>query len=365
MSGIKDKGAFEKGASVFAPVGGIVDDVSSTTVNEDETGTVRITSKRAVHANLRDSSGNELGTGSSPLATSASTMSTLTVIDRNSTVGGQRLLASQTYTSSWIDTNGYGGLYFFFVDNTSGGGGCAINIEWSSDGGATSAYQGAAAIYIVGGLGPTFEVEKNSWITIRARYFRITQLNNIVDQGTVSPNFSQLVFTLFPAPFASDAVVTNTGTTPVPVRGTEDVGLMSLPVVCGGVDNPAAPTLSNPLKVTANGIASVSGDSTAYTGNAMVTAGKLFATASPGNTSVTVAAASTQVFASNTDRLGFSIYNEGGAMVKLKRGTAASATSFDWILQPYDFLYVDGPGYSGAVHHIGDVAVGTLRCCEW
>lgn len=365
MSGIKDKGPFEKGASVFAPIGGIVDDVSSTTVNEDETGTIRITPKRGAHVNLRDASGNELGTSASPLPTSASTMITLVAIDRNSTVVGQNLGAGATYTSSWIDTNGYGGLYFFFIDNTSGGAGCAINIEWSSDNGASSAYQGAAAIYLVGGLGPTYGVEKNGWITIRARYFRITQLNGAVAQGTVSPNFSQLLFTLFPAPFATDAFITNDGILPVPVRGSEDLNNAFLPVVVGGVDNPAAPGFITPWKVTTNGVGSTTGESTAYTGNAMVTAYKLFATATPGHTDVTVAVASTQLFASNTDRLGFSIYNEGGAIVKVKKGTAASATSFDWILQPYDFLYVDEPGYSGAVHHIGDVAVGTLRCCEW
>lgn len=60
-------GAFVKGD----PFMGQFDDTSSTDATEDNLMPVRITAKRAAHANLRDASGNEIGTLASPVFVSS------------------------------------------------------------------------------------------------------------------------------------------------------------------------------------------------------------------------------------------------------------------------------------------------------
>lgn len=58
-------GAFVKGN----PIMGHLDDTSTTAATEDNVATVRITAQRAIHTNLRSSSGTEFGTITNPLFT--------------------------------------------------------------------------------------------------------------------------------------------------------------------------------------------------------------------------------------------------------------------------------------------------------
>lgn len=57
--GTADKSTFTYGTSVEQPIGGVFQDTSPT-LTAGQTGAVRLTSFRAMHNNLRDSSGNEL-----------------------------------------------------------------------------------------------------------------------------------------------------------------------------------------------------------------------------------------------------------------------------------------------------------------
>jgi hypothetical protein len=61
-------GAFVKGS----PIMGHLDDSSTVVATEDNVASIRITPRRAVHTNLRDSSGNEIGTESNPIYTNGS-----------------------------------------------------------------------------------------------------------------------------------------------------------------------------------------------------------------------------------------------------------------------------------------------------
>jgi len=62
--GTSDGGAFVPGSTPFTLVGGEVDDISPAQVTEGNAGAARMTTYRAVHVNLRDSSGNEVTLGS-------------------------------------------------------------------------------------------------------------------------------------------------------------------------------------------------------------------------------------------------------------------------------------------------------------
>lgn len=60
---IVDKAAFTEGSTALAPVGGVYNETIAADPTEDQAAAFRITAKRALHVNLRDSSGNELASG--------------------------------------------------------------------------------------------------------------------------------------------------------------------------------------------------------------------------------------------------------------------------------------------------------------
>jgi hypothetical protein len=63
---IPDETAFSEGASPVTPIAGVFDD-SLGAVASGESGSLRITEKRAAHVNLRSETGTELGTAAAPL----------------------------------------------------------------------------------------------------------------------------------------------------------------------------------------------------------------------------------------------------------------------------------------------------------
>lgn len=61
-----DKSAFTPSVSSETPIGGIVDDVATSTVGEGETGVARITAYRAIHSFIVNALGVALGTLTAP-----------------------------------------------------------------------------------------------------------------------------------------------------------------------------------------------------------------------------------------------------------------------------------------------------------
>jgi hypothetical protein len=61
-----DRSTFTDGTTTFTPVGGVFND-SATAPSSGQAAAARITSKRAVHVNIRDNSGNELGIAAAPV----------------------------------------------------------------------------------------------------------------------------------------------------------------------------------------------------------------------------------------------------------------------------------------------------------
>lgn len=62
-----DKSAFTEGTTTFTPVGGVFNETITADPTEDQAAAARITAKRALHANLRNASGTEIGTASNPV----------------------------------------------------------------------------------------------------------------------------------------------------------------------------------------------------------------------------------------------------------------------------------------------------------
>jgi hypothetical protein len=80
-------------------------------------------------------------------------------------------------------------------------------------------------------------------------------------------------------------------------------------------------------------------------------------------TSVSAAVADTQLLAVNTSRTGATVYNDSTAILYLKLGTGASASSFTARLGARDY-YETPYGYSGAIHGYWASATGNARITE-
>ena len=64
-----DKSAFTEGTTSLTPIGGVLNETISADPAEDQAAAVRITPKRAAHANLRRQDGTEIGTSTTPVRT--------------------------------------------------------------------------------------------------------------------------------------------------------------------------------------------------------------------------------------------------------------------------------------------------------
>lgn len=62
-----DKATFSEGTTAYTPVGGVFNDTVGAPLTEDQGGAMRMTALRAVHSNLRNVSGDEIGVLADPL----------------------------------------------------------------------------------------------------------------------------------------------------------------------------------------------------------------------------------------------------------------------------------------------------------
>lgn len=89
--------------------------------------------------------------------------------------------------------------------------------------------------------------------------------------------------------------------------------------------------------------------------------------ATPTQTSVPNATSSTSLLASNTSRLGATIFNDDtastGATLKVKLGATASSTSYTVAIAPQGYYEVPY-GYTGAIDGIASAATGNARITE-
>jgi len=81
-------------------------------------------------------------------------------------------------------------------------------------------------------------------------------------------------------------------------------------------------------------------------------------------TNVAASATSVSLLASNTSRKGVILFNDSGAILYLKFGATASATSFTYRIDPGATWEMAQPFYTGAIDGIWATATGTARVTE-
>jgi len=115
----------------------------------------------------------------------------------------------------------------------------------------------------------------------------------------------------------------------------------------------------------ATSYASANGD---YTPHAVDTNGAQFIRETPANiatlTNVTAATSSTTILAANVNRRSCVIYNDSSSDAYVKYGTAASATSFTFLLPSLGLVTIQGEEYAGIITGIWNTATGTARVTE-
>lgn len=79
-----DKGAFTEGSGNIEVVGGVYNETISSDPSEDQAAALRITAKRGLHVNLRNSSGTEVGTAGAALRVDPTGATTQPTLDTNS-----------------------------------------------------------------------------------------------------------------------------------------------------------------------------------------------------------------------------------------------------------------------------------------
>lgn len=85
--------------------------------------------------------------------------------------------------------------------------------------------------------------------------------------------------------------------------------------------------------------------------------------ATPAQSSVAGSATSVSLLASNTSRLGATIYNDSTALLYLKLGATASTTSYSLQIAPYGYYEIPY-AYTGAIDGIWSSATGNARISE-
>jgi hypothetical protein len=93
----QDNTGFTPGTTNFVPMGGEVDDTGTTAVTENNAGVARITAQRAVHMNLRNNSGTEIGTSGNPLVVGDGSGAMNVIVDSGT------ISINQTTTANDVD----------------------------------------------------------------------------------------------------------------------------------------------------------------------------------------------------------------------------------------------------------------------
>lgn len=109
-----DKSTFTEGSSLFTPMGGVFNESILADPIEDQAAAARITAKRAIHVNLRDAAGIEIGTVAAPFrvdptgSTTQPVSGTVTIVDGGGSITVDGIIAvssvAGTVTVDQIDT---------------------------------------------------------------------------------------------------------------------------------------------------------------------------------------------------------------------------------------------------------------------
>lgn len=135
-----DKTAFVEGTTEFNPIGGVFNETAAGDPAEDEAAAARITAKRALHANLRNNSGTEVGTSGTPLRMDPTGSTAQPVTDNGGSLTVDGTVAS-TQSGTWI-LGANSGVDIGDVTINNAAGAAAVNIQ---DGGNSITVDGTVA----------------------------------------------------------------------------------------------------------------------------------------------------------------------------------------------------------------------------
>lgn len=168
----------------------------------------------------------------------------------------------------------------------------------------------------------------------------------------IAQRLSSLIALLPAALGAGGGLKVDGSGTPLPISGTVTANT--------GLTQPLTDTQLRATPVPVSGSVTATVASTTITGTVTT---KETRAATPAQTSPSVTAASTSILASNANRLGATIYNEGTATCYLKLGATASLTSYS--IQIASGGYYEVPfGYTGAIDGITSASTAQLRVTE-
>lgn len=194
----------------------------------------------------------------SGIHTAASTVESKLIIDFYATDPAQNLVAGASKVFSpggtratYYDTTGYGQMIFSATDNSPGASGGTLYVRWSRDGTNTP--------YNDPGDGTGFTnyftidtsplVIKGKYIPVQDRYVNFVFVQGGANQGSTYPQTALMKLSFLPVGFTNSVEVSGA----VIVKGGDAAVYGYEPVIIGGVDDAAAPTVSYPVKATSAG----------------------------------------------------------------------------------------------------------------
>lgn len=371
--------------SKTAAIGGQLDDASITAATEDNVAPIRITAQRAMHTNLRNNSGAEIGISAAPIRTDPTGSTAQPVTDNGGSLTIDGTIAA-TQSGTWNITDISGTVSLPTGAATAARQDTQITSLQLIDDivhATNGALNKAAA---VGGqlddTSTTAATEDNvapARITAQ-RAFHVNLRNNsgtelgisatpvrIDPTGTTTQPISAASLPL-PTGAATSALQTQPGVDIGDVTINNSTGAAAVNIQDGGnsitVDGTVAATQSGTWNINnVSGAVSLPTGASTETTSAAILARYSAATSTLSN--VSASASSVTVLALNTARKSAIIYNDSTVGVYLKFGSAASATSFTYRLETKRTLIVDGiPAYTGIITGIWDSATGTARVTE-
>lgn len=374
---VTDAAAWTAASSAFTPSGGVFND-SAAALTSGQQGTERLTPNRGLHINLRNNSGTEIGTSTTPIQVSlANTAANATAVKVDGSAVTQPVsaaalpLPSGAATSAKQPALGTAGSASTDVITVQGiASGTAQPISGTVTANAGTGNMGANITQLAGTTIDTNSGVKSAGtqrIVIATDQPNLTtplnvnnaQMNGVavtmgngasgtgVQRVTIASDSTANIATIGTSVTPGTAAA-NLGKAEDAAHSSGDVGVMGLGVRNDG----AAATFS-----------SADGD---YTPQAVDAQGRIYTAQKAPTatlTNVAASASSVTVLAANTGRLGATIYNDSSATLYLKYGSAASATSFTVKLNQDDVAEVND-GYTGIITGLWSSATGTARVTE-
>ena len=307
------------------PVSGQRDDVGFVDLAENAYGALRMTSDRGVHVNLRRTDGVEIGIFDAPIIVTSDitsvTATTITAIDGNIIQGlnGNGVLLAHI-TGTWTGT-----------------------LEFRASTGATDTFYVMRVANVATGETVTTTTANGTFAFISSGLYQIQIYATAWTSGTAT--------VLMGKGFGTGS--NNTSPT----------------ITSAGAARVDGSAVTQPVSIAATVAVTQSGTWTVQPGNTQNTTPWLVKegrAVTATRTQVADSAVDVEILASNTNRLGATIYNDATALLYLALGTVA-ATSTNYTARVYSSGYYEVPAnYTGAIRGIwaSDLNDGAARVTE-